>query len=134
MPLNLKQQAFVREYVVDLNATQAAIRAGYSEKTAGAIGHELLQKPEIQACVEEELAAKRERANLTADHVLAMLLDSARNCVQESAKVRAQELIAKHLGMFTKRIEMKHDLSKLTDEELQQLDAIKQKVGAAPVK
>ncbi len=47
MPLTPKQAAFVAEYVKDSNATQAAIRAGYSEKTAGAIGFENLQKPEI---------------------------------------------------------------------------------------
>lgn len=51
-----KQQRFVEEYLVDLNATQAAIRAGYSEKTAGAIGAENLTKPEISAAI----AAKRE--------------------------------------------------------------------------
>ncbi|RID91195.1 terminase small subunit [Gemmobacter lutimaris] len=48
-PLNDKQRAFAKEYLIDLNATQAAIRAGYSERTAGQIGYELLKKPEIQA-------------------------------------------------------------------------------------
>ena len=46
--LTPKQQRFIEEYLIDLNATQAAIRAGYSEKTAGSIGHENLTKPEIQ--------------------------------------------------------------------------------------
>jgi phage terminase small subunit len=46
--LNEKQQRFCDEYLVDFNATQAAIRAGYSEKTAGSQGHDLLKKPEIQ--------------------------------------------------------------------------------------
>lgn len=50
-----KQQRFVEEYCVDFNATQAAIRAGYSEKTAGQIGHENLKKPEIKEAVEERL-------------------------------------------------------------------------------
>ena len=49
MGLSAKQQRFVDEYLVDLNATQAAIRAGYSEKTAGAQGFDLLKKPEIEA-------------------------------------------------------------------------------------
>ena len=46
-----KQEAFVREYLIDLNATQAAIRAGYSERTAGSQSFDLLQKPEIQAAI-----------------------------------------------------------------------------------
>jgi len=48
VPLTEKQLAFVDEYLVDLNATQAAIRAGYSSDTAASIGHENLTKPEIQ--------------------------------------------------------------------------------------
>ena len=54
-PENLtdKNWAFVLEYVKDWNATQAAIRAGYSEDTAGSIGHELLKKPEIQQSIQD---------------------------------------------------------------------------------
>lgn len=51
--LNDKQAAFVREYLADLNATQAAIRAGYSAKTACQIGHELFKKPEVQQRLRE---------------------------------------------------------------------------------
>ena len=47
MSLTAKQARFVEEYLIDLNATQAAIRAGYSEKTAAAVGHENLRKPKI---------------------------------------------------------------------------------------
>ncbi len=50
--LRLKQQTFVEEYLVDLNATQAALRAGYSPKTAGAIGFNLLKKVEVQDAIE----------------------------------------------------------------------------------
>jgi len=50
--LTPKQENFVEEYLVDLNATQAAIRAGYSKKTAGIIGHENLRKPKIQAVLQ----------------------------------------------------------------------------------
>ena len=49
--LTPKQQRFVEEYLIDLNATQAAIRAGYSNKTAGQVGYENLRKPEIQQAV-----------------------------------------------------------------------------------
>lgn len=54
--LNAKQAKFVREYLVDLNATQAAIRAGYSEKSASEIGYENLRKPHIAAAVDKAMA------------------------------------------------------------------------------
>lgn len=57
-----KQQRFVEEYLIDLNATQAAIRAGYSEDTAHSIGHENLSKPEIASAIAE----RREKLALTA--------------------------------------------------------------------
>jgi phage terminase small subunit len=60
--LNDKQRRFVQEYMIDLNATQAAIRAGYSEKTAGSQSFDLLQKPEIQDAISQ---AKSERASET---------------------------------------------------------------------
>ena len=50
-----KQQAFVSEYLIDLNATQAAIRAGYSPKTAEQLGYQLLQHPSVRAAVDEAL-------------------------------------------------------------------------------
>lgn len=68
-----KQQRFVEEYLIDLNATQAAIRAGYSKKTAGQIGHELLKKPETQAAIDEAMKARSERTKITADAVMTEL-------------------------------------------------------------
>jgi phage terminase small subunit len=68
--LTAKQQRFVDEYLVDLNATQAAIRAGYSKKTAHAIGEENLRKPEIQAALQERMKARQERTEITQDAVL----------------------------------------------------------------
>ncbi|MDP9476526.1 MAG: terminase small subunit, partial [Actinomycetota bacterium] len=53
--LSARQEAFVAEYVKDRNATRAAIRAGYSERTARSIGHENLTKPDIAAAVERAL-------------------------------------------------------------------------------
>ena len=69
--LSSKQQRFVVEYLVDLNATQAAIRAGYSPKTAKSIGSENLTKPDIQACVQERRKDARKRAEITLDDILA---------------------------------------------------------------
>ncbi|RFC65006.1 terminase small subunit [Fulvimarina endophytica] len=68
--LTPKQARFVEEYLVDLNATQASIRAGYSDKTAYSIGHELLGKPEIQAAIAAAQTARSERTEITADMVL----------------------------------------------------------------
>lgn len=68
--LTAKQRAFVREYLIDLNATQAAIRAGYSEKTAYSIGEENLRKPEIAAAVEAAMKNRADRTDITADRVL----------------------------------------------------------------
>lgn len=70
-PLTPKQLAFCREYVVDLNATQAAIRAGYSARTAAEIGAENLTKPQIAAEIARLTAAKAERAEVQATQVLA---------------------------------------------------------------
>ena len=70
MSLNARQQIFVREYLVDLNATQAAIRAGYSAKTAGQIGFELLKKPEIQEALTKAMKERAERTEVNADRVL----------------------------------------------------------------
>ena len=66
-----KQEAFVREYLVDLNATQAAIRAGYSQNTAGKIGHENVTKPEIASAIQAAMNDRAERTNITVDRVLA---------------------------------------------------------------
>ncbi len=65
-----KQKRFVEEYLVDLNATQAAIRAEYSEKTASRIGPELLGKTCIAEAIQKALAERAKRTQITADRVL----------------------------------------------------------------
>lgn len=70
MALTDKQRRFVDEYLVDLNATQAAIRAGYSQKTARQIGDENLSKPDIAKAVQEAQAARSKRTEVTQDMVL----------------------------------------------------------------
>lgn len=71
--LTNKQQRFVEEYPKDLNATQAAIRAGYSKKTARQTGTENLSKPVIANAIEEALNARSERTKIDADWVLERL-------------------------------------------------------------
>lgn len=85
-----KQQRFVEEYLVDLNATQAAIRAGYSAKTAGQIGEQNLKKLEIAAAIAEAKAQQAKRTEITADRVLAELakIGFARQCPSPDAVAR----------------------------------------------
>lgn len=147
--LNPKQARFVDEYMVDLNATQAAIRAGYSKKTAGQIGERLLRKVEIQAALAERMKARETRTEITQDKVLAelariafgnkralmtwgpsgvTLVDSETITDDDAAmvsevsesiteaggtiklkthdKVKALELLGKHLGMFSDKVEL----------------------------
>ncbi len=68
--LTAKQVRFCEEYLIDLNATQAAIRAGYSVESAGSIGSENLSKPEIRARVETAMAERSKRTGITSDRVL----------------------------------------------------------------
>ena len=73
MALTAKQKRFVQEYLIDLNATQAAIRAGYSGKNADKIGPQLLGKTRVQAAIQEALQAREKRTLITQDRVLAEL-------------------------------------------------------------
>lgn len=65
-----KQKRFVEEYLIDLNATQAAIRAGYSPETAGSIGAENLKKPEIKSRIDKAMAERSRRTGINQDRVL----------------------------------------------------------------
>lgn len=65
-----KQKRFCEEYLIDLNATQAAIRAGYSPRSAHAIATETLQKPAVRACIDKALAEQSSRTGVTADRVV----------------------------------------------------------------
>ena len=100
--LTPKQSLFVKEYLVDLNATQAAIRAGYSEKTAGSMGEENLKKPEIAAAVAEAQQAKAKKLDITVESILAEL-EEARQLALRTEKaapaVAASMGKAKILGM-----------------------------------
>lgn len=85
MALTAKQQLFVQEYLVDLNATQAAIRAGYSVRTARAVGSENLTKPDIAAAIAEARAKRTERVEIDQDYVLRQAVKLHERCMQEVA-------------------------------------------------
>ena len=117
MPLNTKQEMFCREYIIDLNATQAAIRAGYSEDTAYSQGQRLLKHVEIKARVDELLSERTEQVKIDAAWVLRQAVKLHRRCMQEepvldrdgnptgeftfqaNAANKALELIGKHIGV-----------------------------------
>lgn len=73
-PLNTRQELFVQEYLKDFNATQAAIRAGYSKDTAGQIGHTLLKNVEISSRIADATTEKIDRVKIEQDDVLRELL------------------------------------------------------------
>ncbi|WP_171882413.1 terminase small subunit [Klebsiella quasipneumoniae] len=78
-----KQELFAREYLKDLNATQAAIRAGYSEKTAKETGYENLTKPHIQELIAELNKERMDRVQIDADYVLRQAVKLHERCMQE---------------------------------------------------
>lgn len=143
--LSPKQRRFIAEYLKDQNGTQAAIRAGYSAKTAQVQSSDLLSKPMVRAAVDTELARIQEKAGVTQERILNALLNIAEfdprklfnkdgtlkkihdmpddvasaiatiesddsegevRKVRFSDKVRALELLGKHLKMFTDRNEI----------------------------
>ena len=123
MALTAKQQRFVDEYLVDFNGTQAAIRAGYSEKTAHAIAWENLRKPEISAALKVSFESISKRVEITQEYVLTRLRENAERALQNqpvlnkegketgeyryegSVANRALELLGKHLGLFPDKFE-----------------------------
>ena len=127
--INAKQDRFAREYVVDYNATHAAIRAGYSARTAGVQAFKLLKIPRILARVKELQAEQRERLAITADWTVLKLVECVQKSMQETpvmefdfstrkleptgeyqydsrGATRALELLGKHLGMFEDKMRL----------------------------
>ena len=106
--LTIKQRRFIDEYLVDLNATQAAVRAGYSSKRVDAIGYENLRKPDIAAAVREAQKARAESTGRQALDVLKDIQDvtqAARSARDFRAALKGLEMEGRHLGMFTDRVE-----------------------------
>ena len=153
-----KQKRFVEEYLIDLNATQAAIRAGYSPDSAKEIGSENLTKPDISKAVDQAIAERSRRTGVNADRVVrelakiafvnagevvdldtALLMDKISDDdmaaiqsvkvktfgedgvereVKLADKLKALELLGKHLGLFKDKVEIngnvKADMSSLS--------------------
>ena len=127
--MTAKQMRFCDEYLIDLNATQAAIRAGYSEKTAGVMAAENLKKPNIQEYIAERMAEKNSELIADQDEVLKFLTavmrgqekdekltvnacgDIERQLVrQQSNQMKAAELLAKRYGLLVDKTEAEVDM------------------------
>lgn len=141
--LNPKQERFCQEYVIDLNATQAAIRAGYSKKTARQIGEQNLSKLDIAARIKELKADISNRTGITQEWVVNRLKEISDRCMQaepvmisdgEGGKMesgeytfdssganRATELLGKHLGIFEKDNKQKNEAITVTYAPVSQI-------------
>ncbi len=119
-----KQQRFVEEYLVDLNATQAAIRAGYSVKSAPKIGTQLLVKTSIQTAINKARASLQKRTEITQETMMADIEAIKRDAMQvvydydgnkamldHKAALRACELQGKRYGMFDDRLKVSGSVS-----------------------
>lgn len=135
MKLTEKQKIFCDEYIISLNATQAAIKAGYAEKTAYAIGAENLRKPKIQSYISERMEQKESSLIATQDEVLQYLTSVLRGESQttdtvlvgmgdgyqevqevekkpsEKDRLKAAELLGKRYGLYTDKISADVDMS-----------------------
>lgn len=130
--LTAKNRMFAHEYIIDLNAQAAAIRAGYSEKTAGAIGFELLNKPEVAALIEELKAARAERCEISADRVLNELAKIGFSDIRKAVKWRSQLLTSvqdpdtgEAAGVYTNTVELVNS-SELDDETAAAISSVSQ--------
>lgn len=124
--MTAKQRAFTVEYIKDKNATQAAIRAGYSEKTAYSIGVQLLKKLEIMQAVEELQKAAEVRAGITVEKIVERINHIAEDPgTAPRDRLKADELLGKYLGMFTEKVDIKGSVS----TEISKLDGILKQLG-----
>jgi len=133
--LTPKQRKFVYEYMIDMNATQAAKRAGYSEKTAHVIANELLNKTLIQAEIKKRQADKESASAITAEFVLTgirQVHDMAVAAGNLHAANKSLELLGRHLAMFVDRTEAKVEQTN-TDRPAIELEAdIAARLGIKP--
>ncbi|HHJ7159700.1 TPA: terminase small subunit, partial [Streptococcus pyogenes] len=124
--LTLKQKRFADEYIISANATAAAIKAGYSKKTARSIGQENLTKPDIKAYIDERLEKLESEKIATQEEVLQYLTSIMRGDQQEKTlisvgefgqkivdidvgakdRIKAAELLGKRYRLFTDKVEM----------------------------
>lgn len=100
-----KQQRFVEEYLIDLNATAAAQRAGYKDPNKG---RQLVTKSNVAEAIQKKIQERSERVKITQDDVISDLINIKNRCMDEpfdpKNALKALELLGKHLGMFTDKV------------------------------
>ena len=104
-----KQSLFCTEYLIDLNATQAAVRAGYSVKTAQKIGSENLSKPLVSDEIQRLMALRSKKTGITAEWVLEGIENLTNRLIDSEdpkAAYKGFELAGKHLALFTEKVEI----------------------------
>lgn len=145
--LTAKQKRFVEEYLIDCNATQAAIRAGYSKKTAKQIGQENLTKPDLKKCIDEQLEKISLEKIADAKEVMEYLTSVLRGESQseivviegtgdgcsdarrmnkapdEKEKLKAAELLGKRYGLFTDKLEVDGNAKVVITDDIPKDDA-----------
>lgn len=114
MALTAKQKTFVQEYLVDLNATAAARRAGYKDPNKG---RQLVTKSNVSAAIQAAMQERQKRTGITQDYVLGKLKeiaempasDAQESDLKYSNKLKAIELLGKHVGAFESKENRKQD-------------------------
>ena len=135
--LTEKQRRFVEEYLIDLNATEAAIRAGYSEKTARSIGNENLTKPDIRAAIDRRLKELADARLLKMQEAQEFLAAAVRGEVTEvittpggkkiiapiraADRLRAADLYFKIQGAYREQVEVKMSAGELLKKTLEKM-------------
>jgi phage terminase small subunit len=106
--LTPRQALFVNEYLVDLNAAQAAIRAGYSARSAHSKAYIVLHRPAVAEAIRRAVEARAERLQLSSEDVLRSIVDIRGKAVtggKLTQALKANELLGRHLKLFTDRME-----------------------------
>ena len=126
MALTQKEQRFCEEYLVDFNQTQAAIRAGYSKKTAGVIGWENLRKPKIRAVIDKKL----QELSLSAEETSKMLSDMARGKLNDYYVIRKVQhtpqieiSLKDHIKTLQEEIDFEEEFASQADYDKDEIEA-----------
>lgn len=116
--LTKKQKRFCEEYLIDLNATQAAVRAGYSPKTASRIAVEVLNKTHVSEYLAMLMQERSKAVGITSEQVVKELEKIAFSDTEITGKekMKALELLGKHLGMFSEKQEQTGEEVKIIDD------------------
>jgi phage terminase small subunit len=128
-----KRQVFAKEYILDHNATQAAIRAGYSERSAKQQGSRLLTYVDVKDEIAVLERAQREVDEIDRAYVVAGLRELAETAESESTRVRSLELLGKTMRMFVEKVETTHTLEvpELAEFSLDDLLAMRESMRPA---